>query len=276
MTENAAPIDDGAPVEGGDAGLSRGGMVEPVANDFQIPEAYADKDWTKNVKSMDDMFSQFDNAQSLIGKKNIPTEESSPEEWGEFYNKMGRPEEASGYEFTLPEGVEAEINEEEQLAVKGMMHELGLNQKQAQRLFEYDVQRKLDAIQPEMTDEELDVQFDEMAAEAFGDKKNAILKQAKVAVSKMSQANQDAFAGLDNQSMVAMAGILSELVGSYTAEDGMPSTDGSSGTGQSLDEVRSELSKLTLSDAARDVMHPDHRVTANKINDLRAKLQKLV
>lgn len=277
MSEDAAPVESTAPAEGGDAGLSRTEMATPVANDFVIPEAYADKDWTKNVKSMDDMFSQFDNAQSLIGKKNIPSEESSQEEWNEFYNKLGRPEEAGNYELSLPEGAEFEINDELQLEAKELFHEIGLTQKQAQKLFEYDAQRQLKAAEAaHMTDEQLDAQFDEMAAEAFGKDKGAILKQAKVAVGKMSEKSQEAFSGLDNKSMVAMAGILSELVGQYTSEDGVPSTDGSSGSAQGIDEIRSELSQLALSPAAKDVMHPEHRGTAQKIDELRAKLRKLV
>ena len=51
--------------------------TQPVDNqpaksaEFTIPETYKDKSWTKNIKSQEDLFKSYDNAQSLIGKKTI-------------------------------------------------------------------------------------------------------------------------------------------------------------------------------------------------------------
>jgi len=83
--------------------------------------------------------------QKMIGKDKItiPTEKSTPEEWNEFYKKVGRPEEMTGYEapdIQMPE--EIKMRAEALEAFKAKAHELGLTKKQFAELY---------ALQSEMT-----------------------------------------------------------------------------------------------------------------------------
>jgi len=64
----------------------------------------------------------------------LPKEDADAEEWGAVYNRLGRPEEASGYEFSGPEVPEGGIDLTPDLA--NWAHEAGLSKKQAQSIYE--------------------------------------------------------------------------------------------------------------------------------------------
>lgn len=65
---------------------------------------------------------------------NIPNETSTPEQWNEFYTKLGRPESADKYAFedSLPEGLE--IDEKLDADYRALAFEIGLTSSQAQKL----------------------------------------------------------------------------------------------------------------------------------------------
>lgn len=60
-------------------------------------------------------------------------EGSTPEEVGEFYTKLGRPEDAAGYELTVPEGADGAFAG----AAAEKFHELGLSGKQGTELVDW-------------------------------------------------------------------------------------------------------------------------------------------
>lgn len=60
----------------------------------------------------------------------MPGKDATPEQWGEFYNKLGRPEAADGYELPVPEGDDGAFAKE----VGAWMHEAGLSKDQAGKL----------------------------------------------------------------------------------------------------------------------------------------------
>lgn len=60
----------------------------------------------------------------------LPGSDATPEQMGEFYSKLGRPDAPEGYEFTFAEGVKAD---ETMIAfARGAFHEAGLTPAQAQ------------------------------------------------------------------------------------------------------------------------------------------------
>lgn len=85
----------------------------PAANQqwlSSVPEAHRSKPWVESLMKHEnpamELFNQFDNAQSLIGRKaeglKIPTDASSPEEWKSFHKAIGVPENVEGYEYKAP------------------------------------------------------------------------------------------------------------------------------------------------------------------------------
>ncbi len=65
-----------------------------------------------------------------MGWVKIPTEQASQEEWARFFNELGRPSEATAYQFTpaAAQFYDSALAED----FKAIAHKAGLNQKQAQ------------------------------------------------------------------------------------------------------------------------------------------------
>ena len=78
----------------------------------------------------DDTWGEFkDKLVQVPGIGVIPTPESSEEDWGHFYNSMGRPETPDDYDIKRPEGVDE--NPEAESGMRDIMHKLGLSNQQA-------------------------------------------------------------------------------------------------------------------------------------------------
>ncbi len=93
-------------------------------------------------KSADELGRYVKELKSFTGKKgDIPKEDASEEEWGEFYAKMGRPESADAYEWNLNDefkelvGDQAEFYEGITNAFKEKAFEVGLSDANAEKVF---------------------------------------------------------------------------------------------------------------------------------------------
>jgi len=93
------------------------------APSYSHPDAYKDKPYLKNLKSVDDVYKALDGAQELIGKKSIPFDYSkaTPEEI-EAHHTAIRPKEAA--EYAKPEGWE--VSEEQIGAYQKVLYEEGV------------------------------------------------------------------------------------------------------------------------------------------------------
>lgn len=104
--------------------------VEETQEVFTIPEQYKSKNWAKNIKSLDDLYKSYDNAQSLIGKKTIGIpdfEKASEEEIKSFYDKL-TPKTIEDYEFS------EEMTQEEKEFYGNLFKDNGVNKKSAQAM----------------------------------------------------------------------------------------------------------------------------------------------
>lgn len=136
MTEadNAAPVqtDNAAPdtTSRMDLGQPETQLAAP-ANDFKIPDAYKEKGWAKNVKSVDDLFKIHDDAQALIGKKKIvPDFDNATEQEIESYFDQLRPKD--GYDGLFPDGTD----DGKKKTLGELLQKSGLSKVQAKRLVE--------------------------------------------------------------------------------------------------------------------------------------------
>jgi hypothetical protein len=92
---------------------------------------------TKGYKSPEDIVKAYQSAEQKLGTTLTPPKDDAPqEEWAKFYDKLGRPEKAEGYDFKRPEGLPEDLPYSDELAStsKNWMHEAGLNPKQAQAI----------------------------------------------------------------------------------------------------------------------------------------------
>jgi len=104
-----------------------------------LPQDMRDDQNITKFDSVEAMGKSWLNAQRLIGADKIPMPQTD-EDWGNTFNRLGRPEEASGYEVNIPEGIE--VSAENQTKFLEFSHKIGLNQKQVQEFVDWDIEQK--------------------------------------------------------------------------------------------------------------------------------------
>jgi len=82
--------------------------TETPAVDFQslIPSEYKEEKSLQNFSKMDDFVKSYLHSQKLVGldKIPVPNKHATDEDWKEVYKRLGSPEAADGYKYSLPEG----------------------------------------------------------------------------------------------------------------------------------------------------------------------------
>jgi len=89
----------------------------------------------KSFDSVENLAKSYVHAQGLIGKKGVfvPDNKATDEEWGKFYDSIGRPK-AEEYNLDAPKDVK--VNEKLVSTFKDLAHKNGLLPKQAQAILE--------------------------------------------------------------------------------------------------------------------------------------------
>ena len=81
---------------------------ETPAVDFQslIPEEYKEEKSLQNFNKMDDFVKSYLHSQKMVGldKIPVPNKHATEDDWKEVYKRLGSPEAADGYKYSLPEG----------------------------------------------------------------------------------------------------------------------------------------------------------------------------
>lgn len=268
---------------------NQSGNQTEASQTFSVPAEYASKGWASSVKSADDLWKLTDNAQSLIGKRpaGIPAHDAPDEEWNKFYNVM-RPEKPEAYKFSdvkdVPEGFDIEGTRAQAAKI---LHEAGLNQRQADKVWQmymdstlgsYKAMQESKAAQ----DAELDKQYDEITKQHFGDKYDDAAKQAQDLINKYTpEPLRGAFGDMADKPAL-QASVIAALSGAYAeiekikAEYGKEGSLASGGqvSADSMEDVRRELANLRISKEARDFTHPDHKKAMGKISELEGKVNR--
>ena len=70
-----------------------------------IPQEYREEKSLQNFNKMDDFVKSYLHSQKLVGldKIPVPNKHATEEDWKEVYKKLGSPEAADGYKYSLPE-----------------------------------------------------------------------------------------------------------------------------------------------------------------------------
>lgn len=132
---------------GGNAG-NNGGTPGGGGNDggnsnaflSQLPEEYRTNPSLQSFKDLPSLVKSYVHAQSMVGadKVVIPKADAKPEDWGQVYDKLGRPKVPDEYNLTDIENLpEAYKKEGDNKAFKAYAHSLGLNNTQANNLYQF-------------------------------------------------------------------------------------------------------------------------------------------
>lgn len=184
---------------------------------------------TKGFKDPSQVVDSYRNLEKLMGVPKerllkLPEKDDAPE-WGDIYNRLGRPEKPEGYGLTVPEGAPKEFSE---WAAKNF-HELGFTRKQGETLVNRWNEFQTNA-QKQMTDSQ---------KAAMETDREAIRKEWGAATDKnasLVDAAATAF-GLDSKMVEKVAGAIGVAntmrflyrVGSKLGEDNFITGDSSGG-----------------------------------------------
>ncbi len=106
-----------------------------------VSEDFKEDKTLQNIKDLPGMAKMLVSAQKMVGadKIVIPGEHATEEDWGNVFNKLGRPETPDGYKLVKPENIPEGLpyNEEGVTAFKTVAHKLGLLPEQTKALFEW-------------------------------------------------------------------------------------------------------------------------------------------
>lgn len=197
------------PAAGGDGGQPQG---QPQTPAFAVPDAYKEKGWASKVKSMDDVFKQLDNLDTLAGKKTVTAIDyatATPEEIKAHHAKLA-PADISAYKFSQPDDPTSQ-------AVGSAFREAGINEHQGQAVIKALAPffEKMDAdVKSNATSEE---GYMKLSKEAFGDTfKDTIGKVEKVLKEHApDDATKKALDDMPNDQRIAVDKTVNKLVDHY-------------------------------------------------------------
>lgn len=122
----------------GGGGPPAGMAFDPAT---MAPEEFRSESSLAAIKTVPDLVKGYVNAQKLIGANRIaiPGENATPQQWNEFYAKIGRPETPDKY--TLPDDIQVDESLKPDAtkfaAVQKMFHDAGLTPRQAKAVMSY-------------------------------------------------------------------------------------------------------------------------------------------
>lgn len=260
-------------------------------SDFKLPEAYASKGWAQNIKSSDQLFSEMDNLQGLLGKPRIslPEATATPEQKAEWKTKVmrehfGAPADAKEYEPNYAGAEEFKAYQrpaEADATIKGLLAKHAVPKEfGAELLATYDKVvvangKKRADIAAQLAKE--DEMFKGVVTKTFGLEADVRVKQALEGLARVLP-NDAApmIAALDPNGRAMLAVVADHFAKRYTGE-GLLGQSGqqSAGTGGSIEVLRSELYTLVNDPAIINRSHPDNAAKRAKQADLEKRIWDL-
>lgn len=123
--------------DGDPGGVSGGGGVAELAP--HIPAEFKSEASLASIKDVPTLVKSYVSAQKMLGSRvPLPQEDWKPEQFDEFYNKLGRP--VKPEEYKLPEvkmHENVQLDKEKLGKATTQLHKMGLTQKQAAGVMEY-------------------------------------------------------------------------------------------------------------------------------------------
>ncbi len=233
-----------------------------------------DRNVLKKYDSVDALARGYMNAFDLVSRDKIPMPKT-PDEWQEVYNRLGRPEDAQGYELqileTLPPPVQEMMNRNLDW-FRSTAYDLGLNADQATKLYDaYSnfLQDEL-RISSDQIEDEMRTTEDEIRRE-YGQEYETKMTLANRAIDEIggeSLINLFEQNGMGRHPLVVKAFI---KMGEMMAEEaGLDKGDG--GEGPDYTSIEDEISSIKADPAYLDGNDPRHNGLVRKMQQLMNRL----
>lgn len=253
------------------------GTGDPAADAlaFAIPEDYKDKPYMKDITSEEGLYKMLDGAQTLIGKKvNIPNAESSEEDRKAFNTQMGVPEKAEEYVFNKIG--DQERNADMDTVFKNFLHKHDVPAEKATAM---QGELELMAVEfakgkTEADGKALDLDFDKVSAETFGENADSIIASTKKLIAENVPDNlKEAFNEMSNNNLIIMTSVLENFRKKYISEDDLTIT-GDPASGTSKVELEGELNTLVAKRKAADPFSGEYKALSAKITETSQRIAK--
>ena len=294
MIEDFGGMYDGGEAIGGVDEIGEGGVAEAEISSnagkpsevkpFAIPAEYAEKPYTKDIKSEADLWKKFDGSQSLIGKPKeggVPDENADSATWEAFHKTLGKPDNAADYNFNR-EGLDQEFvknfaNDDLDNATKEIFHKANLTQKQAD-ILQPEFEKMLEGIHTEQAQEGLqeNVDFDKLASDTFGADEAQVMADSKALIAENAPAGfEEQIKGLPNESLIIMAGVLNNIKNKYINEDSLDPNRKSVSGATTEQGLREEARALMMSEDYINAFSPSHDKVKEEVAAIYEKIGRL-
>ena len=249
--------------------------AEKVATDWKASlsdEIRADKS-LENIKDIEGLAKSYVHAQKLVGADKIPVPNkfATDKDWDAVYQKLGRPENPSGYKYDLPE--DQSINQEALKNFSDQAHKLGLLPTQANGVVKFYNELTASSLQEQETTavtarENSTKELKQEWGQAYDQKINQASNLAKsVGASELFDTNLADGTKLGDHPVMIKA--FAELA-SKMGEDSI--TQSSGPIYQTPAQIEKEIGNLTqVGSAYWDKRHPNHGAAVEEVLALREK-----
>lgn len=259
-----------------------------------LPEIaeYKDKEWFLNAQKADnpvaELYKQFENAQSLIGKKSegitVPPPDATPEQVKAFHKALGVPDTADSYVYTPPtvadgadkdywEYIDKNRDKAYYDSLKAVALEAGMTPAQYQKMMEGSekavISTQKDRIKAAKEEAETRTKvFDTTAVEAWGDKKEAVIANAKTLLPKfLSQKMQALVPNLSPEAWIVIADAFDGVNKQLIKPDTFSQVSSAKPVPVTAKAIQERGTELMMHPAYRDVMHPEHDKIKRQVDE---------
>ena len=248
---------------------------ETVVTDWKAnlsDEIRADKS-LENIKDIEGLAKSYVHAQKLVGSDKIPVPNkfATDKDWDAVYEKLGRPADAAGYKYDLPE--DQKIDEASLKNFSDQAHKLGLLPGQANGMVKFYNEMTAASLQESETTavaarEASSSELKKEWGQAFDQKISQAANLAKsVGASELFNTNMADGTKLGDNPIMIKA--FAELAGKM-GEDNI--TQSSGPTFQTPAQLEKDIGELTMPGSAYwDKNHPNHKLAVEEVLALREK-----
>tara|TARA_S200002703_G_scaffold91164_1_gene78625 strand:+ start:406 stop:1251 length:846 start_codon:yes stop_codon:yes gene_type:complete len=129
-----------------------------------LPDDIKNNSLIHNMDDVETLAKTAIHAQSMVGAEKIaiPGNWANDDDWNGVYTKLGRPEAAEGYDLKNPEGTEA-IDGDIKSWYQDLAHDAGLNNRQAQKIYEAYIAKtgEMAPVNEELSEQDIEIQKSE-------------------------------------------------------------------------------------------------------------------